>query len=104
VNPAPVPIKPVPVARPVVLMFSASWCPQCKHFETEVLSRQEVKDALNLFDFRIINSDSDKEAVKKYKVTALPTFVKVDGGKHVGYMQPSEFVSWLNSKKDTGEE
>ncbi len=62
----------------VLLEFSASWCAPCRTMEPIV---RQLADAG--FPIRQIDVDQHPEIAKRYRVTALPTFVMVAGGREV---------------------
>jgi thiol-disulfide isomerase/thioredoxin len=68
------------VGHPLVVELHASWCRPCKWFEAHVLPRTEVQAALETVDFIRYDVDSPEgeAVVKKYRTTAVPTFLVLD--------------------------
>lgn len=83
-----------------ILFFNASWCPHCK---ATVKNIKENKADLDK-DLNILSVDPDdaKNAnlISKYRVNALPTFVKIDkDGNQIEKWSGQTTVSQLNNKK-----
>jgi thioredoxin 1 len=66
-----------PVQRVPVIYFYADWCGPCRRFRAALPSEQ-VDEALQRATLIKINVDSCQELAAHYKVTAVPTFVKID--------------------------
>ncbi len=62
---------------PVVLYFSASWCPTCKAAEKDLKNNAKVLAS----DVTVVkvNYDTSAELKTKYGVTMQHTFVQIDG-------------------------
>ena len=79
----------------------ATWCGPCKMMDKKVFVKKEVGEYFNKNFIPVkINVESaiGKPVASKYKVTAMPTYLFVDGdGKLVyrklGYMKPDEFIA-----------
>jgi thiol:disulfide interchange protein len=88
--------------KPVLVMFTASWCTWCNKFKKEVLTDASVKAACSKYLFTMIDADQEKAALRKFGVTGLPSFVvtnsKEEKLKFAGkFMNAQEFVKWLES-------
>jgi thiol-disulfide isomerase/thioredoxin len=88
--------------KPVLVMFTASWCNWCTKFKKEVLVDPSVKAACQNYLFTMIDADQEKNAVRKFGVTGLPSFLitnsKEEKLKFEGkYMDARTFVNWLNN-------
>jgi thiol-disulfide isomerase/thioredoxin len=67
------------LANAAVLVFVSDWCSGCKQVHKDAISLQ--KDG---YDITIINISEDKDAVKKYNITSVPTTIVVySNGKEV---------------------
>jgi thiol-disulfide isomerase/thioredoxin len=60
--------------EPVLLDFHTEWCPPCKAMRPGIA--QLVRAG---YPVRSIDGDHDRENVRRYGVTAFPTFIIVDG-------------------------
>jgi thiol:disulfide interchange protein len=88
--------------KPVLVMFTASWCTWCNKFKKEVLTDTSVKASCQNYLFTMIDADQDKNIVRKFGVTGLPSFLitnsKEERLKFEGkYMDVNTFVNWLNN-------
>lgn len=73
-----------------VLFFHASWCPQCRELENDILS-SEIPPGLTIFK---VDYDTNQDLREKYGVTLQTTLVSVDDKgnlieKYVAYSTPS---------------
>lgn len=90
--------------RPVYILFTAPWCPHCRDFERDTLTRSDVRPSLNRVIYIKANFDREKPLAHRFGFTAIPSgvllrpqnneLVVVD--KHVGGLSPAGFVSFLN--------
>ncbi len=69
--------------RPVIVDFSASWCPTCKQQKpiVEALLKETKLQPVTLF---VADFDVEKDLKKQLGVTMQSTFVVFKGGKEVG--------------------
>lgn len=90
--------------KPILLDFSAIWCPPCNQMLLEVLHDPDDADLLG--GFQVIEVDADAReswALKsRYAVGGYPTVVVTspDGqeiDRQVGYTTEAAFVAWLGS-------
>ncbi len=58
-----------------VLKIGASWCADCK---TMVPRWQEIEQEYPWLETEYISLDDNPEAVKKYNMTSVPTFIFLD--------------------------
>src|SRR5258707_4245541 len=75
-------------ALPVLIEFTADWCPPCKMLAPivhEIAGKYEGKLRVGLLD-----SDANPEIIQQYSVMGLPTLILFVGGsplaRMVGYM------------------
>lgn len=63
--------------KPVILQFSASWCPACKNVKTTVETVAQEKE---LKDITVARLDTDKfgELAKQYGIQSIPAMVALD--------------------------
>jgi thiol:disulfide interchange protein len=90
--------------RSVYLLFTAPWCPHCREFERDTLSRSDVQQALGRVIYVRANFDRERNLAHRYGFTGIPSgvllrpqnhdLVVVD--KHVGGLSPARFINFLN--------
>jgi thiol-disulfide isomerase/thioredoxin len=85
---------------PVLLFFTASWCPWCRKLESEVLT--DVKVATELRKFVCVKLDVDKnhDVAMAYGVVSMPRVVVINTrseiiGDWLGYHNAGEFLRLL---------
>ncbi len=88
--------------KPVVLVFSASWCPPCQSMKKNVYPSADVKPLHDKFVWAYLDADDEANAaaMKKYGVNGIPhiQFVGSNGkdlGTQVGGTSPSDFAGTL---------
>jgi thiol-disulfide isomerase/thioredoxin len=66
--------------HPLVVELYAAWCRPCRWFEANVLSRADVQAAAEAVDFVRYDIDTPEGAavVRRYRTTAVPTFLVLD--------------------------
>lgn len=74
----------------VLLFFHASWCPQCRAIEDDILT-QGVPAGVTILH---VDYDSHQDLRQRYGVTLQTTFVEVDAAgaplqTHVAYDEPT---------------
>ncbi|MDG2222220.1 MAG: thioredoxin family protein [Rubripirellula sp.] len=92
--------KSAETGKPVLAMFSASWCGPCKMMIANVYPTDEAKQALAPFVPVYIDSEQQVDLATKNEVRAYPTFICFDTegeslGQHVGGGGVDDFVSML---------
>lgn len=90
--------------KPVILVFSAVWCPPCQMMKKEVYPSAEVKALHDKFEWAYIDVDeeSNAAAATKFGVQGIPhiQFLSKDGkdlGNQVGGTSPSDFAHTLEN-------
>lgn len=88
--------------KPVLVMFTASWCSWCNKFKKEVLIDPAVRTACSNYLFTMVDSDQEKVAVRKFGVTSLPSFVITNSKEQKlksqdGFMDAAKFVQFLDN-------
>jgi len=88
--------------KPVILVFSAPWCPPCQGMKKNVYPSTEVKPLHDKFVWAYLDVDvpANGKAAKKCGVEGIPhiQFLNSDGkdlDKLVGGVDPAEFAELL---------
>jgi len=63
-----------------VLMFSATWCGPCRASKPVFNGLKESKTG---YDYQIVDIDENPVMANNFQVTAVPTFVIMDGDREV---------------------
>ncbi|MBB5935864.1 thioredoxin family protein [Streptomyces zagrosensis] len=86
--------------RPVVLNFTATWCPPCKQMKP-YLQQYNTADK-GTWVWARVDADANRAILTKYGVKYLPTLLNIRNGKEagsrmVGYDGPQALRTWLNN-------
>lgn len=90
--------------KPVVLVFSAAWCPPCQTMKHDVYPSAAVKAFQDKFVWAYLDVDDprNESAATKYGVNGIPhiEFLNASGkeiDKQIGGTSPEEFARTLES-------
>src|SRR4051812_26761721 len=64
--------------RPVLLEFTAPWCPYCKMMEGKTFKDKAVVESLEQFERASVNIDQNAELAAQHSVHGIPAFVILD--------------------------
>jgi thiol:disulfide interchange protein len=88
--------------KPVILIFSATWCPPCQQMKKSVYPSKEVAAFQDKFIWAYLDADDNqnKKAQEKYAVSGIPHIEFLDNtgeslGKQVGGSSPADFAKTL---------
>lgn len=84
----------------VLVFFVSDSCGFCQKLKKETLSDDSVKELMKKYVVVFIDSDKDREHIKKYKVTGLPTYIIVNQDEKQlqfgsGFLNKNQFSDWL---------
>lgn len=94
--------------KPMVVLFTAGWCPPCQALKKNVLTRGEVRSALQAdfvpvqIDLTDTSSDNPNAAVaQRYGVSGIPAVIAMSPEgepieAYTGRHTPEGFTAWLN--------
>lgn len=88
--------------RPVLVYATASWCPPCRGFKADTLSRDDVAAAIAAsFEPVYLDIDHFPREARQLRVTAVPTILVLKGGEqvdhHQGAMPTPDFLRFLRA-------
>lgn len=83
--------------KPMLLEFSATWCPSCSAIARNVLPDPRVNEALADFVPVKVDVDKNQELAAKYDINPIPVFIVLDRtGKEVyRFLGPPDVESFI---------
>lgn len=94
--------------KPMVVFFTAGWCPPCKVIKKNVLAKSEVNDALQAGFVPVqidltdqSSSNPNMATAQTYSVRGIPTIIAMTPqgepiDVYAGEPQPTAFIGWLD--------
>lgn len=64
--------------KPMLVVFSASWCPPCQALKKKVYPQASVKKALEAWVPVYVDADANEDLAKKHNIEGLPTLLILD--------------------------
>jgi len=90
--------------KPIIMVFSAAWCPPCQMMKKEVYPSAEVKAFHDKFIWAYLDVDDERneEIASKFGVQGIPHIEFLDSSgkeidKQIGANSPEDFAKTLSS-------
>lgn len=89
--------------KPIVLYFTADWCPPCQRMQAEAFTDPAVIRASERFVWSKIDIDRNQPLAARFAVRGIPSFVFLDEqgqliDRSSGYFSPTKFRELLQSR------
>ena len=89
--------------KPVLLYFTASWCPPCQKMKSTTFASPDVAEALRDCVTVKVDVDDNREMAATHRVRSIPHMKLVSAeGKLIretgGYLSPEAFILWLKGR------
>lgn len=88
--------------KPVLLDFSASWCPPCQVMKHEVWPNEQVRQAVMAGYIPVlldVDTPASQEVAQRYNISSVPTILVVDADGRVvrqeGFMPKGKMLAFL---------
>lgn len=85
--------------KPLLLYFTAKWCPPCRQMSRTTWADQKVADALNSVVPLKIDIDEYKDVAISYQINAVPTLVLEKSAdvssRREGLITTGQLLEWL---------
>lgn len=87
--------------RPLLIKFTATWCPPCQMMDHEVFSDEPTAEALQRIGLvAAVDIDARRDLAKEYNIRAVPTLVIISGDDELarteGAMDSQSLINWFS--------
>ena len=88
--------------KPLVLYFTADWCPPCQEMKRTTWTNSQVQDALKKVVFVTVDVDQWPAAARQFDVSGIPTLIRLQENGEAesslsGLVSPMDFLAWIGS-------
>lgn len=88
--------------KPILVMFSATWCTWCQKMKAETLTDPQVSALMTNYVYVVVDVDKERDVANKFNVKSIPAYNVTNSKEEnlksgVNYLKPSEFAVWLNN-------
>lgn len=74
------------------MFFTASWCAPCKTVKRMLSANPDIAKRIAIVD---IDTGAGEAAMHKYRVEAIPCFIRHDNERHVGPLNKRELLAFM---------
>lgn len=88
--------------KDILIIFHSPGCHWCEKLQNETLSNSSVINKMSKYVIYMLNTSSEPEISKKYKISGVPAYKIIDSKETIklsgaGFKSPTEFNRWLDS-------
>lgn len=94
--------------KPILMEFSANWCPTCRAVKRNVWPDKRVENAVNGRTIPLaVDVDAQRDLASQYGVNGIPAFIVTDATGQVlarkeGYVDADGVIALIDSAKRAG--
>ncbi|KGP71754.1 thioredoxin family protein [Pontibacillus yanchengensis] len=79
--------KTIQSEQPVIIKFSANWCPDCKRMDMFI---GDILEEYNKFEWYEINRDELPEVAQEYEVMGIPSILIFQNGEKKAHLHSAD--------------